>query len=207
MKKFVTICVVAALMLFASSAQALTNGSFETGDLTGWTTSIPSGGSITVESIHNGSQPGETWNPTDGQYFALLKTDGPGNKIQLSQTFTSGGTLTFDWFFNAEDYTPFNDSVEGSILDATGASTQLFYQNIAGVAYYMGTPWATVSYNLPSPGTYTLQFETWTVGDSSYDSFLGIDKVNVAVIPAPGAILLGSIGVSLVGWMRRRRSL
>lgn len=73
--------------------------------------------------------------------------------------------------------------------------------------YYNGGPWSYVfapaEFGVLADGVAELH----TIQTSEYNVRLGETTLRIESIPAPGAILLGSIGISLVGWLRRRRTL
>jgi len=227
--KCIPIILGVVLCLSSAARSNITNGGFEDGsplgvgilDLAGWTATgahpyfVGGPAAVDFEVSRDWIAPAPDWTAKEGNYFASLwSTDHTTHFSTLSQTFTAnaGLTLTFDYFFDFGDYGSLDewDSAEATLTWSTGSAYLFEYNtNNSGSGIYLDDDqnigWTAVTYVLPGPGTYTLQFKTVDGPSGSFESILGID--NVQVIPAPGAILLGSIGIGLVGLLRRRRTL
>ena len=218
MKSKVMIIVLGvAVVLCGSTARADILG-FESGDLTGWTATG------TVQAVQwefsrdflglPQAPASGFWDPTQGSYFASLwSTDGFGTDTStLTRTFTTptwtmgSNRVQFDYFYDFGDITPFEDPARIFVMDSLGNS--VFDMTIndpfagTGLGDDENIDWTTMSVWLPSAGTYTLGFE---INDSIgvFESILGVD--NVQVVPVPGAVLLGAIGLGFANWRMRRR--
>lgn len=236
MKKLITFCLVILFVAGSANAVVTTftgvdAGSGETTPLSAWPNSDAAQASFLSGLIGVGTESFEgfadgtamdTKTLTFGAVTATFSGDMSVNYVPTGSTNTKGRYAT--------DGTKYLDGSTGSfVIDFSTPVAAFGFMGIdigdfGGTAQVTTTNGGTITYNIPSNsnGGSVLY---WGIIDTTHlfsrieisnslagTDVFGFDEMTVGSleqvrIPAPGAILLGSIGVGLVGWLRRRRAL
>ncbi len=205
MKKLTTILIV---LLVAS--QGFANVTSLVGDKDGFGLSgAPSVITTGTWSDYGGTIPGDNRDVGDPDFtdiWEFIQTpDGPlASPIVYTHTYSLlqpavSAVLTINEAGMSDDRGPWDIAFNGITIGQIGIFSPDDWQTIKLLSYDVPV------YLLTGSDTVTLTYLDTVTGIEAFA--INFSELTVSVIPAPGAILLGSIGVSLVGWLRRRRTL
>jgi hypothetical protein len=197
MKKILTICILFVLMSVgtANAAFTLTFDELPTQPVDG----------LSYNGVTFGFK--VDWIPsTDAVYNDI----GPGTLTYLQDASlegTSAGVLILD-FANPTDQIDFSVALNSYNSVTTAYVVKLYDPSYTPIGTFTGDTSPLV---LWSEGQFTYsgtRVRRAIIGfnDQAANRF-AIDNLTINPIPAPGAVLLGSFGLGLVNWLRRRRTL
>jgi hypothetical protein len=185
MNKTAMLAAVAAVTfaVVPASANLVANGSFETGDFSGWTQGGDTSFTFVTDAVAGGG-------PTDGIYHAAFgPTDNYGGIYQNLAT-TAGATyfLSFDIAYLGGDPNAFALLWDGIFLIDALDVAAFDYGTVSG-------------YVTASSSSTELLFAFY-----SPPSFWLLDNVSVSAIPEPASWALMIAGFGMIGAAMRRRS-
>jgi len=197
MKKLIMICVVVSLMSAGVSNASVTLDFTE----------LPN------QPVDDLSYMGVTFGfkihgiPSKDAYY---NAGGPGSGVFVQEPLLEGnaeGILTLDFTSQPTDQLEFGVALDSYDTLKPGFTVVLFDPSLAVIGV---NPVNTSPIVLFSENQFTYSgasISRAVIAFNARASRFALDNLTFnPVIPAPGAILLGSIGIGLVGWLRRRRT-
>ncbi|MBN2180456.1 MAG: PEP-CTERM sorting domain-containing protein [Sedimentisphaerales bacterium] len=160
----------------------------------------------------------------DQAWFAFDLSSIPDSESIVSATFSAymrdfdGSSSQRTLWYSSDD--SWIVTTTPNMSDPGNASAD----NIVGTVYFNDQPYTWITINITHDWTNDISDDYVTLmltGPTSTfyaggavgiktlesDGIFADPELSIVTVPAPGAILLGSLGVGIVGWMRRRRTL